>query len=280
MADTSLQGDAADSFDPLRPKLIRVAYRMLGSVADAEDVVQVSADAPAAVQVKPLVALVAAEAMEHFSVAGVMPVAGFVEQDAFEECLVFERLGDLVVVVAVFKPDGDAVGTGRSHEFEERAACGGHVGLGFPRTPGDRRFAQFGEPRFPGAAGVEHAPHLEFLLELFFHIAHLAEVHDEALRTDVRRPIDARARVADGFESLLLVYGSEVRVRVATTVRHPHVRGRLMHRRDRQDIGVEHLPQFRFGCGVADFDGVVASFGREARERSPIFEAFLLGEHG
>ncbi|NML04592.1 sigma-70 family RNA polymerase sigma factor [Sphingomonas sp. G-3-2-10] len=32
--------DAAESFDPLRPKLIRVAYRMLGSVADAEDVVQ------------------------------------------------------------------------------------------------------------------------------------------------------------------------------------------------------------------------------------------------
>jgi len=32
--------DAADSFDPLRPLLTRVAYRMLGSVADAEDVVQ------------------------------------------------------------------------------------------------------------------------------------------------------------------------------------------------------------------------------------------------
>jgi RNA polymerase sigma-70 factor (ECF subfamily) len=32
--------DAADSFDPLRPQLMRVAYRMLGSVADAEDVVQ------------------------------------------------------------------------------------------------------------------------------------------------------------------------------------------------------------------------------------------------
>jgi RNA polymerase sigma-70 factor (ECF subfamily) len=33
-------GDAAASFDPLRPKLMRVAYRMLGSVADAEDVLQ------------------------------------------------------------------------------------------------------------------------------------------------------------------------------------------------------------------------------------------------
>jgi len=32
--------DAAESFDPLRPRLTRVAYRMLGSVADAEDVVQ------------------------------------------------------------------------------------------------------------------------------------------------------------------------------------------------------------------------------------------------
>jgi RNA polymerase sigma-70 factor, ECF subfamily len=31
---------AAASFDPLRPRLIRIAYRMLGSVADAEDVVQ------------------------------------------------------------------------------------------------------------------------------------------------------------------------------------------------------------------------------------------------
>jgi len=36
---SDLEG-AAESFDPLRPKLIRVAYRMLGSVADAEDVVQ------------------------------------------------------------------------------------------------------------------------------------------------------------------------------------------------------------------------------------------------
>jgi RNA polymerase sigma-70 factor (ECF subfamily) len=32
--------DAATSFDPLRPRLTRIAYRMLGSVADAEDVVQ------------------------------------------------------------------------------------------------------------------------------------------------------------------------------------------------------------------------------------------------
>jgi len=39
MAEPSLQG-AAEVFDPLRPRLMRVAYRMLGSVADAEDVVQ------------------------------------------------------------------------------------------------------------------------------------------------------------------------------------------------------------------------------------------------
>ena len=32
--------DPAAVFDPLRPSLVRVAYRMLGSVADAEDVVQ------------------------------------------------------------------------------------------------------------------------------------------------------------------------------------------------------------------------------------------------
>src|SRR5579871_2352720 len=39
MSETSGH-DAAAVFDPLRPKLRRVAYRMLGSVADAEDVVQ------------------------------------------------------------------------------------------------------------------------------------------------------------------------------------------------------------------------------------------------
>ena len=39
MADSRPE-DAAASFDPLRPKLMRVAYRMLGSVADAEDVLQ------------------------------------------------------------------------------------------------------------------------------------------------------------------------------------------------------------------------------------------------
>jgi RNA polymerase sigma-70 factor (ECF subfamily) len=33
-------GDAAVEFEPLRPTLVRVAYRMLGSVSDAEDVVQ------------------------------------------------------------------------------------------------------------------------------------------------------------------------------------------------------------------------------------------------
>ncbi len=32
--------DAAGSFDPLRPRLMRVAYRMLGSVTDAEDILQ------------------------------------------------------------------------------------------------------------------------------------------------------------------------------------------------------------------------------------------------
>src|SRR5918996_1196194 len=38
---TAMAGeDASATFDPLRPRLIRVAYRMLGSVADAEDVVQ------------------------------------------------------------------------------------------------------------------------------------------------------------------------------------------------------------------------------------------------
>lgn len=35
-----MSADAAASFDPLRPRLTRIAYRMLGSVADAEDVVQ------------------------------------------------------------------------------------------------------------------------------------------------------------------------------------------------------------------------------------------------
>ena len=39
MAEPGLQG-AAEIFDPLRPRLMRVAYRMLGSVSDAEDVVQ------------------------------------------------------------------------------------------------------------------------------------------------------------------------------------------------------------------------------------------------
>ncbi|WP_028223111.1 sigma-70 family RNA polymerase sigma factor [Paraburkholderia oxyphila] len=38
--DAGDASDAAASFDPLRRKLIRVAYRMLGSVADAEDIVQ------------------------------------------------------------------------------------------------------------------------------------------------------------------------------------------------------------------------------------------------
>ncbi|MBQ0707788.1 MULTISPECIES: sigma-70 family RNA polymerase sigma factor [unclassified Ochrobactrum] len=40
MAGAPEHGRAAEIFDPLRPKLIRVAYRMLGSVADAEDMVQ------------------------------------------------------------------------------------------------------------------------------------------------------------------------------------------------------------------------------------------------
>ncbi|MBV9511099.1 MAG: hypothetical protein JO303_12550, partial [Caulobacteraceae bacterium] len=39
-AQAGARADAAASFDPLRPALLRVAYRMLGSVADAEDAVQ------------------------------------------------------------------------------------------------------------------------------------------------------------------------------------------------------------------------------------------------
>ncbi|MBN3789869.1 sigma-70 family RNA polymerase sigma factor [Burkholderia sp. Ac-20353] len=39
-ADTANTADAAASFNPLRRTLVRVAYRMLGSVADAEDMVQ------------------------------------------------------------------------------------------------------------------------------------------------------------------------------------------------------------------------------------------------
>jgi RNA polymerase sigma-70 factor (ECF subfamily) len=37
---TDLETGAAELFDPLRPDLVQIAYRMLGSVADAEDVVQ------------------------------------------------------------------------------------------------------------------------------------------------------------------------------------------------------------------------------------------------
>lgn len=37
---TPRASDAAESFEPLRNKLLRVAYRMLGSVADAQDIVQ------------------------------------------------------------------------------------------------------------------------------------------------------------------------------------------------------------------------------------------------
>jgi len=40
LTGTATSDDAAAGFDPLRPKLMRVAYRMLGSVADAEDIVQ------------------------------------------------------------------------------------------------------------------------------------------------------------------------------------------------------------------------------------------------
>ena len=40
MMATVSHEDAAASFEPLRPMLRRVAYRMLGSVADADDMVQ------------------------------------------------------------------------------------------------------------------------------------------------------------------------------------------------------------------------------------------------
>ncbi|WP_129790700.1 sigma-70 family RNA polymerase sigma factor [Sphingosinicella sp. CPCC 101087] len=40
MSATAIEAGAAETFDPLRPRLIRIAYRMLGSLADAEDVVQ------------------------------------------------------------------------------------------------------------------------------------------------------------------------------------------------------------------------------------------------
>jgi len=39
-SENASNDDAAAIFNPLRPVLMRVAYRMLGSVADAEDAVQ------------------------------------------------------------------------------------------------------------------------------------------------------------------------------------------------------------------------------------------------
>jgi RNA polymerase sigma-70 factor (ECF subfamily) len=39
MTNTTSQ-DAAGIFDPLRPNLMRIAYRMLGSVHDAEEIVR------------------------------------------------------------------------------------------------------------------------------------------------------------------------------------------------------------------------------------------------
>ncbi|HVU30911.1 MAG TPA: sigma-70 family RNA polymerase sigma factor [Sphingomicrobium sp.] len=40
MSEGAANANPAAAFDPLRPALVRVAYRMLGSVADAEDMVQ------------------------------------------------------------------------------------------------------------------------------------------------------------------------------------------------------------------------------------------------
>ena len=40
MTENANSEDATAGFEPLRPKLMRVAYRMLGSVSDAEDIVQ------------------------------------------------------------------------------------------------------------------------------------------------------------------------------------------------------------------------------------------------
>jgi hypothetical protein len=44
MAMRTGMAGAAASFEPLRPRLVRVAYRMLGSIAHAEDVVQDESD--------------------------------------------------------------------------------------------------------------------------------------------------------------------------------------------------------------------------------------------
>ncbi|MGI5133988.1 sigma factor-like helix-turn-helix DNA-binding protein [Streptomyces sp. CA-106110] len=40
MSDAVMLGEATRQFDEVRPKLVEVAYRMIGSVAEAEDIVQ------------------------------------------------------------------------------------------------------------------------------------------------------------------------------------------------------------------------------------------------
>ena len=104
------------------PVHVPVAWRTV--VADTADVMQVRPDAARGVVIQPCAAVNKAEAVEHFPVAHVVPVASLFERETFEELVVFEWVRDFVEVVPVLYADGDSGRLCCPHKFQERSARG------------------------------------------------------------------------------------------------------------------------------------------------------------
>jgi hypothetical protein len=118
-----VSGEVGDPFDDVRPVHVAVAGGAV--VADAGDVMEVGADGAAAVGVEPGTFVDEAEAVEDFGVAGVVPVAGLVGDEAVEELFVLVDVGDLVEVITIFEADSDAVGLSCANKLDQGFARGG-----------------------------------------------------------------------------------------------------------------------------------------------------------
>jgi hypothetical protein len=178
-------------------------------VLEADDVVEVDAQAAVAQSFQPAVLVDELKAVQDLGVAHVVPVAGDGRRVVGQQLLGLVRVGDLVVVVAVLQAHGDAQASGLVGQLAQAGLGGGQVG----RCSLGPLAAAVGAQEL-AAVGVDLAK-VEELAKLLLGgqhlVPHAAEVDDHAAGPHFGRPVEGRGGDGHRLAPLLLVRGGQVR---------------------------------------------------------------------